>query len=284
MEQEFENDGAEEGRAGDGEDPGVHDAPGDAPADGGEAASSADADNGAGNGVGGADGNAEDGVSDNCQPTGSLRGEAAEGNELGDALAHGLDDAPSASHGAAAHSQVAADDDPVGDREGLEQATGNKSRGDNAHAFLRIICTVAEAEERRRKQLQAAEPAVDFLGTLEAHNPTGDEGQNDGENHAHDRREEDEGERLDPASEDERLEAGARDGGAAVAANESVGGTRWQAEDEGNQVPGNRAEQAGKQDLLVDKFDVNHALANGAGDSGAEDEGSDEVPEGSPGN
>jgi len=100
----FEEDGAKEGGTGDGEDPGVDDAPGNTPADGGEATSSADADDGAGNGVGGADGNAEDGVGDNGQPAGSFRGEATEGNELGDALAHGLDDAPSASHGAAPHS------------------------------------------------------------------------------------------------------------------------------------------------------------------------------------
>src|SRR6266849_4818634 len=109
VKQEFENDATEEGSTGDSENPGVDDAPGDAPAHGREAASGADADDGAGNSVGGADGNAEDGVGDNRQAASGFRGEATEGNKLGDALSHGLDDAPSASHGAAAHSQVAAD-------------------------------------------------------------------------------------------------------------------------------------------------------------------------------
>src|SRR5437016_1836088 len=117
---ELEEGGTEESGAGDGQDPGVYDAAGDAPADGGEAASSTDADDGARDGVGGADGDAEDGVRDEGEAAGGFRSKAPEGSEFGDALAHGFDNAPSPGHGAAAHGQVAADDDPVGNGEGLE--------------------------------------------------------------------------------------------------------------------------------------------------------------------
>src|SRR6266478_4411785 len=83
--------------------------------------------------------------------------------------------------------------------------------------------------------------------------------------------------------DDQRFEAGARYGGAPVAANKSVGRAGGEAENEGNEVPGNRAQQTGEQYLLIDEFDVNHAFANGAGDGSAEHEGGDEIPEGRPG-
>src|SRR6266436_46992 len=83
--------------------------------------------------------------------------------------------------------------------------------------------------------------------------------------------------------DDQRFEAGARYGGAPVAADKSVGRAGGEAENEGNEVPGNRAKQAGEKDLLIDELDVNHAFANGAGDGSAEDEGGDEIPEGGPG-
>src|SRR6266446_1165046 len=83
--------------------------------------------------------------------------------------------------------------------------------------------------------------------------------------------------------DDQRFEAGARYGGASVAADKSVGRAGGEAENEGNEVPGNRAKQAGEKDLLIDELDVNHAFANGAGDGSAEDEGGDEIPDGRPG-
>src|SRR6266404_7550009 len=82
--------------------------------------------------------------------------------------------------------------------------------------------------------------------------------------------------------DDQRFEARARYGGAPVAADESVGRTCGKAQDKSDEVPTDGAEQAGEKDLLVDEFDVNHAFADGAGNSGAEDERGDEVPEGGP--
>ncbi len=99
----MEDTSADQGSAGDGEYPGPDDAAGDAPADGGEAARGADADDSARDGVCGADRDAKDRVHDQREAAGGFRREAAEGSELGDALAHGLDDAPAASHGAACH-------------------------------------------------------------------------------------------------------------------------------------------------------------------------------------
>src|SRR5260370_701274 len=164
---------AEEGGAGDGEDPGEDDAARYTPADGGKAAGSADADDGAGDGVGGADGDAEMGGAHQGESAGGFGGKSAEGGEIGDALAHGLDDAPAAGHGAACHGQVTADDDPVGDIVGLHEAAGDEGGGDDAHAFLGVVGAVAEAVARGRKQLQAAEPAVDFERALTTDNPTG---------------------------------------------------------------------------------------------------------------
>ncbi len=71
---------------------------------------------------------------------------------------------------------MAADDDPVGDGEGFQQATGDERGSNDAHAFLGVICAVAEAEKRRGEQLQAAEPAIHFLRTLTADDPAGEDG------------------------------------------------------------------------------------------------------------
>src|SRR6266849_1881821 len=70
--------------------------------------------------------------------------------------------------------------------------------------------------------------------------------------------------------------------GAAISANESVRGTGGETQNEGDQVPSNRAQQASEEDLLIDELDVNHALANGAGDGGAENAGGNEIPESGP--
>jgi hypothetical protein len=61
-----------------------------------------------------------------------------------------------------------------------------------------------------------------------------------------------------------------------------VGRAGGQAEDEGDQIPKDGAEQAGEQNFLVHHLDVDHAFADGLGDGGAEDEGGDEIPEGGP--
>src|SRR5256885_6564975 len=223
---------ADQGGAGDGEDPGHDDAARNAPTNGGEPTRGADADDCAGDGVRGADRNAEERVADDGEATGGFGGEASEGRELGDALAHGLDDAPAAGHRAAAHGEIAADDDPVRNFEVRQKAPGHKRSGDDAHAFLRVVKAVAEAEERRGNELEAAEPAVDSLRAHAADDPTGDDREKSGKAQADDGREEDEQDGLDPAAENKRAEAGVGDGSATVTAEECVRRAWGQAETE----------------------------------------------------
>src|ERR1051325_9271734 len=79
---------------------------------GGEAARGSDADDGTGDGVSSAYGNAKDGIDDQSEASSGLCGESTERRELSDALAHGLDNAPAAGHGSAAHGEVTAKDYP----------------------------------------------------------------------------------------------------------------------------------------------------------------------------
>src|SRR5208337_1704925 len=100
--------------------------------------------------------------------------------------------------------------------------------------------------------------------------------------HADDGRKEDEENRLGPASEDESFIARVNDSSAAVTTHERVRRAGRQPQCEGNEVPGDCAEEAGEKHLLIHHFDVDQPFADGAGDSGAEDERGDEIPEGGP--
>src|SRR6266851_1858651 len=162
----MEEPGADKGRTGDGHYPSPDDAPRDAPAHGGKAPRCSNANDRARDGVRGANGNAEVRGAGESKRSGSLGGETAERSEFGDPLPHGLDDAPAAGHGAAAHGEVAAEDDPVRNVERLEQTAGDQRGGDNAHAFLGVVGTVAQALSSRRKELQAAKPPVNFQRAL----------------------------------------------------------------------------------------------------------------------
>src|SRR5271157_1617482 len=274
--------GAEEGCAGDGKDPGPDDVARNAPAYGREAVRSAYAHDGAGDGVGGADRNTKARGGKQGDRTGGLRGKPSEGGEFGDALAHGLDDAPAACHGAATHGEVAADNHPVRNCVVLHQSAGNHGSGDDAHAFLCVVSAVTQAIPGSRDQLQTPEPAVHAARPLIADHPGGEHTDQPADEHAEDGRKEDEKNRHGPAMEDERFKAGVNDRRAAVTAHKRVRGTCWQSQCEGKEVPHDRAEQAGEKHLLIHHFDVDHPFADGAGDGGAEDEGGDEIPEGGP--
>src|SRR4029077_1458287 len=155
---EVEDGGADQSGAGNSEHPGPNDAASDAPAHGGEPARRADSNNRAGDGMRGADRNAEVRGAREGQRTGSFRRESTEGRELGDALTHGLDDAPASGHRAPGHGEMAANNHPVRNVERFEQTAGRQRGGDDAHAFLRVVGAVAETVKRGRKQLQPAEP------------------------------------------------------------------------------------------------------------------------------
>src|SRR5260370_6444435 len=231
----------------------------------------------------GADGDAKVCRSDEGEGAGGFRGEAAEGIELGDALAHGFDNAPATSHGAAAHGQMAADDDLVRHVVSLKEAASEGGRGDNAHGFLSVIGAVAETVGGSGKELQAAEPAVDLKRALFADDPTCGDGYNDAKEEADDGREEDEKDGFAPAAPDKCTETCTGHGSTNVAAHKSVRRTGGKAEDERDEIPGDGPEESRQKDLLIDHLNVDHAFSDGLGDGSAENEGGDEVPESGPG-
>src|ERR1700675_702354 len=163
--------GAHDSGAGDGENPGPEDALGDAPAHGGDASRGADSGNGAGDDVGGADRDARARSADQRERGGGFRSEAAEWSELRNFLAHRLYDAPASGHRAAGDREVAADDHPERDHVGLYNAAGDERGRDDAHALLRVVGAVAEAEQSRGDELKPAEPIVDAARRLAMDDP-----------------------------------------------------------------------------------------------------------------
>src|SRR5438105_3068174 len=269
-----EDGGTEEGSSGNGKNPGVDDAARNAPADSGKTAGGANANDGSGDGVRGADGNAELRGGKERDGAGGFRREAPEGIELGNALAHGFDDAPASGHGAPCHGEMAAINHPVGNSLGiLQQAARHQGGGDDPHAFLSVVGAVAEAIESSGNELQPTEPAIDSQRTLLADDPTGQNSDEDGDHHPDQGRKKNEKNGLKPAAKDNGPETGVRHGGATVAGNQRVRGAGGQSENESDQIPGDRAEKAGKDHFFVDHLEANQALGDGLGDRGAEPEG-----------
>src|SRR5579872_3280865 len=271
--------GAEEAGGGDGEDPGPDDAAREAPADGCEALRCSDAGDGSGDDVRGAHGNSGGGGTEQSERGGGLRGESGEGLQLGDALAHGAHHAPASGHCASGHGESAANDHPVGDNVLRHVAAGDQSSGDDAHAFLRVICAVAEAERGGGKQLQAPEPAIDAAGRLAIYKPTGDDGDKKSYEQANHGRDENENHRKRPAVPQDGFESRRGDGRAAVSAHQRVRRATGNSELNGGVIPDNRAHQSGEQHLLIDEVQVDEAFAHGRGHCGAEGERRDEIPE-----
>ena len=84
-----------------------------------------------------------------------------DGAQLGDFLAHGLDDAPAAEHGAERDRDVTGNDDPDRQVVRCRDTRGDQQQPDDAHGFLRVVAAVADAVGRRGGQLQRAEIPVD---------------------------------------------------------------------------------------------------------------------------
>jgi len=91
---------------------------------------------------------------------------------------------------------VAADDYPVGNDEGLEQAPRDERRGDNTHAFLRVVGAVAETIASGRDELKAAEPLIHFQWALPANDPTRDNRDGHARSMPNQRREKNKGEQA----------------------------------------------------------------------------------------
>src|SRR5713226_6994916 len=229
----------------DGHHPDDHQLAGYTPAHGGQAARGAYAHDRAGDGVRGAHGYSRLGRAEQHDRARGLRSEPAEGRKFGDALSHGADDAPASSQCPASHRRVTSDDYPKGYAVVPQQAAGDQRRGDDAHAFLRVVGAVADAVRRGGDQLQTAEPAVHTVGRLTPDHPTGDHGDQQAHEQAHKRREKKKEHRLGPASGDQRLHSDTGHGRAAVAAHQRVRGAGGNSQIQRQQIPQDRAYQAG---------------------------------------
>src|SRR5439155_6705846 len=70
----------------------------------------------------------------------------------------------------------------------------------------------------------------------------------------------------------------------AEAADQGMGRAGGQAENPGNDIPDDGADESAGDDVDVDEFVVHHVIGNGAGDFGAENKCGDEVEDGGPEN
>ncbi len=93
------------------------------------------------------------------------------------------------------------------------------------------------------------------------------------------RREQDEDERRSPAPHDDRSPAGSRDRGPGVAADQRVRRRDGHAVVPGDQVPRDRAEKAGGDDLVGHDREIDHAIPEGLGHVRTEHKGRHEVEE-----
>src|SRR2546430_1339762 len=162
------------------------------------------------------------------------------------------------------------------------QTTSDQCRGDNAHALLGVVGAVTQAVAGRREKLQAAKPTVDLERALAMDNPTGQNGDGHPDEEADDRREKDEKNRLDPASEEDGFEAGVCDGRASVSGDQCVRITGGEAQAESNEITGDGAEQSGEDYFLIDHLYTDKTLRNRLGDGGAKPESGNEIKEGCP--
>ena len=82
--------------------------------------------------------------------------EAPKGIEFGDPLAHCFHHAPTASHCSTRHRKRATDDDPIRHLVIRNQPAGHERGGNDAHALLRVVRTVAEAKRAGRDKLKSS--------------------------------------------------------------------------------------------------------------------------------
>nr|GEU28419.1 hypothetical protein [Tanacetum cinerariifolium] len=227
-------DGGHKGRRGNGKDPGPDDVARHAPAHGRHLLRRAHADDGAGDGVRGRDRHAQRGGQEQRDGAAGLGAEAAHRFELGDLLAHGLDDAPAAEHGAERNGRVARNDHPqrrLG-ATGRRHAGRDQEHPDDADGFLGVVAAVAEAH----------------------HDGT--------ENKAQQRRQHDEQHDLDQASRNQGAGAALGHGRTDQAADQRVRGRRRNAVVPGKDIPHDGAHQRAEDDVLVHHRRIDGALAH----------------------
>src|SRR5438270_2575924 len=118
-----------------------------------------------GNGVRSADRNACQGGAEQGNGSGAFGTESAEGLQLGNFLPHGMNDAPSPEVSTSGNGCVGGQDDgpakfpPVAQHVSFGHESARvESAGDDAHSFLGVVATMAQAVCGGGEQLQFAEP------------------------------------------------------------------------------------------------------------------------------
>ena len=158
-----------------------------------------------------------------------------------------------------------------------------EQHGDDPHRLLRVIAAMSQRIERCGHQLQLAEHPVRPLRREAAEDPAD-------EQHQHQRQEQPDGRRQDDG--DAGLEhAAPHHGGqprlgqarAQQPADQGVAGRGWDAQPPGDEVPRYRPHQRAEDQLRVDDAGVDDPLAHRGRDMQPEEEESDEVEEGGPG-
>ena len=193
-----------------------------------------------------------------------------------------MDDPPTARECTQGNRRVGCNDHPERDRERLNVARCEEHTGDDAHRLLGVVRAMVEAEEGGRHQLQTPEPAIDPRRRRPPEDPMDRDHEAQPEDQTNEWRKKNEDDRLGPAAGNDRPKPGLRDRRAGITADEGVRRTRRQAGIPGDQIPDDRADQAGEYHRECHDVDVDHARADRLGDGSAERERCDEVEEGGP--
>ena len=207
--------------------------------------------------------------------------------DVGESLAERADDAPAAHVGAEGDRDAAREDHPrlrVGVGTALP-AGDDQGERDHAHRLLRVVRAVRERDERGREDLAPAEAvAAVGLRVVAAGDRVREPRRREGDEARGERRED---RRQDHLAEHDavvdRHPAGADDRRADQAAEQGVRRARGQAEQPGEHVPGDRADQAREDQrqerVRIDLILADHAVRDGLGDLGRQ-ERADEVQDG----
>ena len=156
-------------------------------------------------------------------------------------------------------------------------AVGDQGERDDAHRLLRVVGAVRQRDHRRRRDLRPAEAALRPLGgevpdhAVDDHGRAerDDAGQHRGDQRGHD-------DLREHALALDRREPDRRHGRADHAADQRVRGRRRDAEPPGDQVPGDRTDQAGEDRRGGDDARIDDPLGHGGG-HGDRDEGAGEI-------
>src|SRR3954447_4991334 len=179
--------GPEDGRHGDGQDPGDEDATSDAPPDRPCALARADAHDRARDDLGGRHRHPEMGGPEQDRGAGGPRRDPVDRLKLGDPLAHRPHDPPPADGRARRQRRGGHDDHPRRHLDLGNDAGGEQRQRDDAHRLLRVVGSVGERHECGREDLEPPEAAGHRLALRAPEDPVDREHETERDGEAEDR-------------------------------------------------------------------------------------------------